>query len=91
VKSIPVSKTLGDSVFAASINQRGSLEIKVGSLSQDTTNCPELIHSVERSDQPKKSSYQHFAERYRPDYIHRRCSAWLIIVAVVPGLAGAAF
>jgi Cd2+/Zn2+-exporting ATPase len=87
-ESIPVSKALGDNVFAASINQRGSLEIKVSKLSQDTT-LARIIHSVERSE-AKKSSYQHFAEKFGRIYTP---SMFLvaIIVAVVPCLLGQPF
>lgn len=87
-ESIPVSKTPGDLVFAASINQRGSLEVKVGKLSQDTT-LARIIHSVERSE-AKKSSYQHFAERFGRIYTPTMfCVA--VIVAVVPWLLGEPF
>ena len=87
-ESIPVSKAAGDSVFAASINQRGSLEVKVSKLSQDTT-LARIIHSVERSE-AKKSSYQHFAERFSRIYTPAMFGV-AIIVAVVPWLLGQPF
>jgi len=87
-ESIPVSKAPGDTVFAASINQRGSLEIKVSKLSQDTT-LARIIHSVERSE-AKKSSYQHFAERFGRIYTPTMFGVALI-VAVVPWLLGQPF
>lgn len=61
-ESIPVSKREGDEVFAATINQRGSLEVRVTKLSQDTT-LAKIIHSVEEAE-AKKSSYQRFAESF---------------------------
>lgn len=87
-ESIPVSKAPGDSVFAASINQRGSLEVKVSKLSQDTT-LARIIHSVERSE-AKKSSYQHFAERFGRIYTPIMFGV-AVIVAVVPWLLGQPF
>jgi len=87
-ESIPVSKAPGDSVFAASINQRGSLEVKVSKLSQDTT-LARIIHSVERSE-AKKSSYQHFAERFSRRYTPAMFGV-AVIVAVVPWLLGQPF
>ncbi|MFH0768564.1 MAG: HAD-IC family P-type ATPase, partial [Chloroflexota bacterium] len=87
-ESIPVSKAPGDSVFAASINQRGSLEVKVSKLSQDTT-LARIIHSVERSE-AKKSSYQHFAERFGRIYTPAMFGV-AVIVAVVPWLLGQDF
>jgi len=87
-ESIPVSKAPGDTVFAGSINQRGSLEVKVSKLSQDTT-LARIIHSVERSE-AKKSSYQHFAERFGRIYTPTMFGV-AVIVAVVPWLLGEPF
>ncbi|MDO8568664.1 MAG: heavy metal translocating P-type ATPase [Dehalococcoidales bacterium] len=87
-ESIPVSKASGDSVFAASINQRGSIEVRVTKLSQDTT-LARIIHSVERSE-AKKSSYQHFAERFSRIYTPAMFGV-AVIVAVVPWLLGEPF
>ncbi|MEL7562625.1 heavy metal translocating P-type ATPase [Dehalogenimonas sp. 4OHTPN] len=87
-ESIPVSKAPGDPVFAGSINQRGSLELKVSRLSQDTT-LARIIHSVERSE-AKKSSYQHFAERFSRIYTPAMFIV-AIFVAVVPWLLGQPF
>jgi Cd2+/Zn2+-exporting ATPase len=87
-ESIPVGKAEGDNVFAGSINQRGSLEVKVSKLSQDTT-LARIIHSVERSE-AKKSSYQHFAERFGRIYTPAMFGV-AVIVAVVPWLLGQPF
>jgi len=65
-ESIPASKGEGDEVFAATINQRGSLEVQVTKLSTDTT-LAKVIHSVEEA-QAKKSSYQQFAETFGRHY-----------------------
>lgn len=87
-ESIPVSKVPGDNVFAGSILQRGSLEVKVGKLSQDTT-LARIIHSVERSE-AKKSSYQHFAERFSRIYTPAMFAVG-IGVAVIPWILGEPF
>jgi len=87
-ESIPVGKAEGDGVFAGSINQRGSLEVNVGKLSQDTT-LARIIHSVERSE-AKKSSYQHFAERFSRRYTPVMFGV-AVIIAVVPWLIGQPF
>ena len=65
-ESIHVGKKFGDEVFAATINQRGSLEVKVTKRVTDTT-LARIIHSVEES-QAKKSSYQRFGERFGKYY-----------------------
>lgn len=65
-ESIPVTKETGDTIFAGTINQRGSLEIEVTKLAKDTT-LARIIHSVETA-QSHKSTYQHFGERFGKIY-----------------------
>lgn len=82
-ESIPVEKNFGDEVFAATINQRGSFEIKATKKASDTT-IAKIIHSVEEA-QAKKSSYQRFGERFGKYYT----PAMFILgigVAVIPPL-----
>lgn len=87
-ESLPVSKSPGDTVFAGSINQRGSLEVRVTKLSQDTT-LARIIQSVERAE-AKKSSYQHFAERFGKVYTPA-IFLLALFVATVPLLLGQPF
>lgn len=61
-ESLPIEKKAGDSVYAGTINQRGSLEIEVQKKSNDTT-LARIIHSVEEA-QSRKSSYQRFGEKF---------------------------
>ncbi|MCL5985778.1 MAG: cation-translocating P-type ATPase [Actinobacteria bacterium] len=82
-ESIPVEKNFGDEVFAATINQRGSFEIKATRKASDTT-IARIIHSVEEA-QANKSSYQRFGERFGKYYT----PAMFILgigVAVIPPL-----
>ncbi len=65
-ESMPVSKSEGDEVFAATMNQRGSLEVRVTKLSTDTT-LARVIHSVEEAE-ARKSGYQRFAESFSRYY-----------------------
>lgn len=65
-ESIPLEKKVGDEVFAGTINQRGTLEIKVIKKSSDTT-LARIIHSIEVA-QAKKSSYQRFGEKFGKYY-----------------------
>ena len=55
----PCRKKFGDEVFAATINQGGSLEVKVSEEGNQITTLARIIHSVEES-QAKRSSYQRF-------------------------------
>jgi len=87
-ESIPVSKNEGDEVFAATINQRGSLEVRVTKLSQDTT-LAKVIHSVEEAE-ARKSSYQRFAETFGRYYTPAMFGL-AFLTAVVPSAFGQPF
>ncbi|MDO8691483.1 MAG: cation-translocating P-type ATPase, partial [Dehalococcoidia bacterium] len=87
-ESIPVAKGPGDSVFAASVNQRGSLEVRVAKAFQDTT-LARIVHFVERAE-AKKSSYQHFSERFGKVYTPL-IFVLAFAVAVIPPLFGQPF
>ena len=61
-ESVPVEKAVGDSVFAGSINQRGSLEVRVTRLAQDNT-LSRIIHLVEEANAQKAPS-QRWSEKF---------------------------
>lgn len=88
-ESIPVFKKPGDQIFAGSINLNGSLEIKVSSLSKDTT-LSKVIHSVEEH-QAKKSVYQRFGERFGRLYTPVMFLVALMVMFAPPLAAGASF
>ncbi|MCC7202563.1 MAG: cation-translocating P-type ATPase [Nitrospirae bacterium] len=82
-ESMPVSKVPGDEVFAGSINQRGSLEVRVSKPFQDTT-LGRIIHYVEEAES-RKSGYQRFGEtfgRYYTPFMF----ALAIVVMVLPSI-----
>jgi len=87
-ESIPASKGEGDEVFAATINQRGSLEVQVTKLSTDTT-LVKIIHSVEEA-QAKKSSYQRFAETFGRHYTPAMVGV-AVLTAILPLAFGQPF
>jgi Cd2+/Zn2+-exporting ATPase len=88
-ESIPVFKKPGDKVFAGSINQKGSLEIKVSSLSKDTT-LAKVIHSVEQH-QARKSIYQRFGERFGRLYTPAMFAVALLVMLAPPLVSGASY
>ncbi len=87
-ESMPVSKKAGDEVFAATMNQRGSLEVRVTRLSTDTA-LARAIHSVEDAE-ARKSSYQRFAETFSRYYTPATFGV-AFLTAVVPAAVGQPF
>ena len=85
-ESIPVSKIPGDEVFAGSINQRGSLEVRVSKPFQDTT-LGRIIHYVEEAES-RKSGYQRFGEtfgRYYTPFMFVLAIVVMILPAIIFG------
>jgi len=85
-ESIPVSKMPGDEVLAGSINQRGSLEVRVSKPFQDTT-LGRIIHYVEEAES-RKSGYQRFGEtfgRYYTPFMFVLAIVVMILPAIIFG------
>ena len=82
-ESLPADKSIGDEVFAGSINGRGALEVRVTRLRRDTT-LARIIHLVEQAQgrrAPSQTFVERFARLYTPAVI-----ALAIVTAVVPPL-----
>jgi Cd2+/Zn2+-exporting ATPase len=65
-ESMPVAKTVGDPVFAGSINQSGSFEYRVTAGANDST-LARIIHAVENA-QAGRAPTQRFVDRFARVY-----------------------
>ncbi|MDY0836493.1 heavy metal translocating P-type ATPase [Pseudomonas sp. SED1] len=89
-ESLPIEKTLGDKVFAGTINQAGSLEYKVTAAANNST-LARIIHAVEQAQgarAPTQRFVDTFAKVYTPAVF-----IFALGVALIPPLfmAGAWF
>jgi len=80
-ESLPVAKSLGDEVFAGSINEKGTLEVQVTRKFADST-LSRIIHLVEQA-QSKKAPTQTFVERFAR-YYTPAVVAFAVLLAIVP-------
>jgi Zn2+/Cd2+-exporting ATPase len=82
-ESIPVEKRPGDDVYAGTVNERGSFEVKVTKLAKDNT-ISRITHLVEEAQGQRAPSQQfvdRFAKYYTPAVI-----ILAALVALVPPL-----
>lgn len=67
-ESIPVDKTVNEETYAGSINENGTLKIRVSKLVEDTT-LSKIIHMVEEAQEnkaPTQAFIDQFSEIYTP-------------------------
>ena len=72
-ESIPVDKTIGDAIFAGTINQVGELEVQVTAPASDGT-LARIIHAVEEA-QSSRAPTQRFVDQFA-SYYTPACSSW---------------
>ncbi|MDH6593674.1 Cd2+/Zn2+-exporting ATPase [Variovorax sp. TBS-050B] len=85
-ESIPVDKTVGDAVFAGTINQAAALEFRVTAAAADTT-LARIIHAVEEA-QSTRAPTQRFVDRFAAVYTPAVFVLALAVALLTPWLMG---
>lgn len=86
-ESLPVEKTVGDKVFAGTINQAGSLEYKVTAAANNST-LARIIHAVEAA-QGARAPTQRFVDSFSKIYTPAVFALALAIAIIPPLFMGA--
>lgn len=86
-ESLPVEKTVGDKVFAGTINQAGSLEYEVTAAADNST-LARIIHAVEQA-QGARAPTQRFVDSFSKIYTPAVFILALAVAVIPPMFMGA--
>ncbi|MBT2334040.1 heavy metal translocating P-type ATPase [Variovorax paradoxus] len=85
-ESIPVDKSVGDPVFAGTINQTAALEFRVTAMAANTT-LARIIHAVEEA-QSTRAPTQRFVDRFAAVYTPAVFVLAVAVAVLTPWLMG---
>ncbi|SCW96920.1 MULTISPECIES: heavy metal translocating P-type ATPase [unclassified Pseudomonas] len=88
-ESLPVEKTVGDKVFAGTINQAGELEYTVTAAADQST-LARIIHAVEQA-QGSRAPTQRFVDQFSKIYTPAVFALALAVAVIPPLFMGAAW
>lgn len=88
-ESTPAEKSVGDMVFAGTINQRGSIDVEATTTSADNT-LAKILHLVEEA-QSEKAPSQRFTEIFGRYYTPIVISLAALVALIPPVALGAEF
>lgn len=86
-ESVPVTKEIGDDVFAGTLNEDGALECKVTKISSETT-LSRMIHLVEEA-RSKSSPSEQWVDKFAKIYTPLMLLAAIAIIVIPPLLFSA--
>ncbi|MES2530054.1 MAG: heavy metal translocating P-type ATPase [Pseudomonadota bacterium] len=85
-ESLPVDRTVGDPVYAGTINETGELQFRVTAAASDTT-LARIIHAVEEA-QGTRAPTQRFVDRFAAVYTPAVFAFALAVALLSPWLLG---
>jgi Cd2+/Zn2+-exporting ATPase len=85
-ESMPVDKALGDAVFAGTINQAGTLQVRVTAAASDST-LARILHAVEQA-QATRAPTQRLVDRFAAVYTPGVFAFALAVAALGPWVFG---
>ncbi|WP_312183650.1 heavy metal translocating P-type ATPase [Massilia timonae] len=88
-ESMPVSKTVGDKVFAGTINESGSFEYRV-TAPHDNSTLARIVRTVQEA-QGKRAPTQRFVDRFAEVYTPTVFVVALLVAVLPPLLMGGAW
>ena len=86
-ESLPVDRTVGDPVYAGTINETGELQFRVTGIASDTT-LARIIHAVEEA-QGTRAPTQRFVDRFAAIYTPSVFVLALAVAVLMPWLTDA--
>ncbi len=81
-ESMPVEKSVGDEVFAGSVNQDAALEVRVTKLSKDNTLS--RVMKLVAEAQSQQSNTQRFTQRFTAIFVPAVLVGVILVIAVPP-------
>jgi Cd2+/Zn2+-exporting ATPase len=88
-ESVPVDKTVGDEVFAGTINEEGYLEVQVTAEASDTT-LSRIVELVEDA-QANQTEREQFVERFASYYTPAVVAFAIVVTLATPFVMGVAW
>ncbi|WP_444815013.1 heavy metal translocating P-type ATPase [Variovorax brevis] len=88
-ESLPVDRTVGDPVYAGTINETGELQFRVTAAASNTT-LARIIHAVEQA-QGTRAPTQRFVDRFAAIYTPAVFALALVVALLSPWLLGLAW
>lgn len=85
-ESLPIEKTVGDAVFAGTLNQTGLLELRVVASAENST-IARIIHAVEAA-QNERAPAQHFIDRFARIYTPAVLGLAVVAAVLMPFVWG---